>query len=74
MNNKGGEILRTNLKCFRVRNKLSQAKIAELLNVSRAYYGFIETGMQDGSPKFWRTLKSVFKLTDKQIKELKKAE
>lgn len=74
MKNKGGEILRTNLKCFRVRNKLSQAEIAKKLDVSRSYYGFIESGRQKGSVKFWGTLKSVFKLTDKQIKELKKAE
>ena len=74
MKNKGGEILRTNLKCFRVRNKLSQAEIAKKLDVSRSYYGFIERGRQKGSVKFWGTLKSVFNLTDKQIKELKKTE
>ena len=63
-----------NLKLFRIALDLSQAEIAEKLNVSRSYYGFIESSRQKGSVKFWRTLKSVFKLTDKQIKELKKAE
>lgn len=63
-----------NLKLFRIALDLSQAEIAEKLNISRSYYGFIESGRQKGSVKFWRALKSVFKLTDKQIKELKKAE
>ena len=63
-----------NLKLFRIALDLSQAEIAEKLDVSRSYYGFVESGRQKGSVKFWETLKSVFNLADKQIKELRKTE
>lgn len=66
--------MRKNLKLFRIALDLSQTEIAEKLDVSRSYYGFIESGRQKGSVKFWETLKDVFVLSDKNIEELKQIE
>ena len=63
-----------NLKLFRIALDLSQAEIAKKLDVSRSYYGFIESGRQKGSVKFWETMKDVFVLSDKNIEELKQIE
>lgn len=63
--------MRLNLKIFRVGQNLTQQKLANLLDVSRAYYGFVEAGKQQGSAQFWENLKCVYRLSDEQVNELK---
>ena len=71
MQTKGGEIMRKNLKIFRVENNLSQNGIANKLGYERAYFGHIERGFMDGSSKFWARLQKAFSLSDEKVEELK---
>lgn len=64
--------MRTQLKIFRILQRMSQGEMAEKLGYVRAYYGHVERGFQEGSAEFWARLQAAFKLTDEQIKELKK--
>ena len=63
--------MRKNLKRFRVANDLSQHGIARKLGYERAYFGHIERGFMDGSPKFWARLQKAFSLSDEKVEELK---
>ena len=71
MQTKGGEIMRKNLKIFRVANDLSQNGIAKKLGYERAYFGHIERGFMGGSSKFWARLQKAFSLSDEKVEELK---
>lgn len=62
--------MRTKLKIFRVKQKLTQQELAEKLGYERAYYGHIERGYQAGSAEFWQRLQTAFGLTDDEVKEL----
>ena len=64
--------MRTNLKLFRVRLKLTQAQIAEKIGVRRSTYAAIENGDRDGSMRFWNGLKTAFELSDSEYVELMK--
>ncbi len=64
--------MRTQLKVFRVLQKLSQSQMAAKLGYERAYYGHIERGLQKGSAEFWKRLQAAFGLADVVIEELKK--
>jgi transcriptional regulator with XRE-family HTH domain len=64
--------MRTQLKIFRIMQKLNQQQIAAKLGYERAYYGHVERGLQKGSDEFWARLQAAFGLTDVVIEELKK--
>ena len=64
--------MRTNLKVFRVRLKLTQEGMAIKLGVSRQLYAFVEAGKRNGSPKFWRSVQRVFNVPDDQMYKLMK--
>lgn len=66
--------MRTQLKVFRVLQKLSQSQIAAKLGYERAYYGHVERGLQKGSAAFWARLQESFGLADVVIEELKKVD
>ena len=68
---KGGEIMRKNLKLFRIANGLSQHGMAKKLGYERAYFGHIERGFMGGSAKFWTRLQKAFSLSDEKVEELK---
>ena len=63
--------MRTNLKVFRIMQKLTQHDMAARLGYERAYYGHVERGFQDGSAAFWERMQNAFELTDKKIQELR---
>lgn len=64
--------MRTQLKVFRVLQKLSQSQMSAKLGYERAYYGHVERGFQKGSAAFWARLQTAFGLTDAAVEELKK--
>ena len=64
--------MRTQLKIFRITQRMNQAEMAANIGYERAYFGHVERGFQDGSAEFWERLQAAFKLTDEQIEELKK--
>lgn len=66
--------MRTQLKVFRVLQKLSQSEMAARLGYERAYYGHIERGLQKGSREFWQRLQDAFGLADVVVEELKKVD
>lgn len=66
--------MRTQLKVFRVLQKLNQSQMAEKLGYERAYYGHVERGLQKGSGQFWERLQTAFGLTDVIVEELKKVD
>jgi len=63
--------MRTKLKVFRIKQKLSQHKMAARVGYERAYYGHIERGYQEGSATFWARLQKAFGLTDNEVQELR---
>ena len=63
---------RTNLKVFRTAHKLRQTDIAYDLGVSRATYGFVETGQRSGTHEFWQAIQDVFNVPDEQMYSLQK--
>lgn len=63
--------MRTNLKLFRIAHKMNQQQAAAQTGYKRAYYGHVERGYREGSAVFWQQLQDAFKLTDKEIEELK---
>lgn len=66
--------MRTNLKVFRVKNRLSQSGMARRIGCSRAMYGHIERGFRNGTVKFWDNLKNAFEVSEKTIERLKEDE
>lgn len=59
--------MRTNLKVFRIRHKLTQAKISDLLGVSRQVYSYIENGKRSGTAEFWSALQREFDVPDEKM-------
>lgn len=56
--------MRTNLKLFRVKKKMSQDEFADRIGCTRATYSSIESGKRDGRLAFWNDLQSAFKISD----------
>lgn len=63
--------MRTNLKIFRIKQKLTQHQMSAKLGYEHAYFGHVERGHQDGSADFWERLQKTFGLTDNELQELK---
>lgn len=62
--------IRTNLKVFRVKQGLSQEKMAQRIGVIRPTYSAIENAKRTGRHAFWDDLQTAFGLTDEEIQEL----
>lgn len=63
---------RTQLKLFRIGNKLTQAEFAARTGVSRVTYSFIERGERSGTSEFWATLQREFNVPDADMYPLQK--
>lgn len=61
---------RTNLKLFRVKQKLSQEAMAEKIGCKRATYSAIECGKRQGRHNFWAGLQAAFCISDSDMWEL----
>lgn len=59
--------MRTNLKLFRVKNKMSQSEIAEKIGCTRATYSAIENGKRAGRQVFWRDFQKAFSIPDNEL-------
>lgn len=66
--------MRTQLKVFRILQKLDQSEMAAKLGYERAYYGHVERGLRKGSEEFWARLQAAFGLADVIVEELKKVD
>lgn len=67
--------MRMNLKLFRIKHKLTQAKFAEKIGVSRANYRAVEKGKRNGDLEdFWHSLQKVFGVPDEEMFALTKIE
>lgn len=66
------ENARTNLKLFRVKNKLSQEEMAAKIGCIRATYSAIECGKRNGREVFWNDLQAAFNIPENELPELKK--
>lgn len=51
---------RTQLKLFRVANKMTQAEFAEKIGCNRGTYAAIEKGTRNGLSGFWLKLQAAF--------------
>lgn len=51
---------RTNLKLFRVAQKMTQAEFAEKIGCNRGTYAAIEKGTRNGLAGFWLKLQAAF--------------
>ena len=67
-----GEMMRTNLKVFRVKQNLTQDEIAEKIGYTRSSYSTIETGERNGRDAFWNALQQTFNIPDDEMWALKK--
>lgn len=56
---KRGVILRENLIRLRKKKKLTQAEIAQAIQLTVRQYGRLEAGTSDGSVKTWMALKEL---------------
>lgn len=63
--------MRTNLKLFRVKQKLSQEQIADKIGCIRATYSAIENAKRNGRQVFWDDLQKAFGLSFEAVEELK---
>lgn len=68
---RGVNKVRTKLKIFRIKQKLTQHQMSAKLGYEHAYYGHVERGYQVGSAAFWERLQNAFGLTDGELQELK---
>ena len=66
--------MRHNLKVFRVKNNLTQEKMAEKIGYTRATYSAIEKGKREGRRTFWNDLQATFNITDNEMWALMKNE
>lgn len=64
--------MRTNLKVFRIKNRLSQTEISEKIQCSRATYAAVESGARCGRQAFWNDLQKAFSIPDSEMWELQK--
>lgn len=65
---------RTNLKIFRVKNKMSQGEMAKKIGVSRACYSAIESGKRTGKRSFWISFQNAFNVPDSELWGLMKTD
>lgn len=63
---------RTELKLFRIRQKLTQEQIAEKLGYSRGHYARFENGDADMTLRFLQALQTAFKISFEEAKEVAK--
>lgn len=56
----GGGKVRVKLKTIRVNNNLTQQEVAEVLGISRAYYGMIENGKRNPTLKLANNIANFF--------------
>lgn len=59
--------MRTELRVFRVRQKMTQGQFAEKIGVGRALYGAIENGSRNGTLAFWEQFKTAFNIPESDI-------
>lgn len=71
---RGENIMRTNLKVFRIRQQLTQDEIADKIGCPRSTYSAIESGQRTGRPAFWQDLQKAFYIPDAEIWGLMKNE
>lgn len=63
--------MRLKLKLFRTAIQKSQDEFCLMINYSRPYYCNVESGKKKGAPKFWKSIKREFSLSDETIEEMK---
>lgn len=61
------ENARTNLKLFRVKNKLSQEEMAAKIGVTRGCYAAVEAGKRTGRQAFWISFQKAFDIPDAEL-------
>lgn len=66
--------MRTNLKVFRVKNRLSQQEISDKIGCQRVTYSAIENGKRNGRQTFWKDLQNAFSIPESEMWELMKDE
>lgn len=59
--------MRTELRVFRVRQKMTQAQFAEKIGVGRALYAAVENGSRNGTLAFWEKFKNAFDIPESEI-------
>lgn len=59
--------MRTELRVFRVRQKMTQVQFAKKIGVGRAMYAAVENGTRDGSLAFWEKFKNTFAIPSNEI-------
>ena len=59
--------MRTELRVFRVRQKMTQAQFAEKIGVGRALYASVENGSRNGTLYFWQRFKDAFDIPESDI-------
>lgn len=64
--------MRTNLKVFRIKQKMTQAEFAKAVGYTRSHYGRIENGDYDPRQEFWEKLKKRFNVSDTLLLQLMK--
>lgn len=65
---------RIGLRVFRVRRKLSQQEMADVLGVKRSTYAKVELGQRRGSDVLWAKLQSTFGVPDADMWKLMQKE
>lgn len=66
--------MRTELKVFRTRHKMTQYEFADKLGVNRANYSMIEQGKRNGTITFWNKLQATFDIPENDMWSLMKNE
>ena len=66
--------MRTNLKLFRVKQRLTQGEVAERIGCSLNQYSMIERGARNGTVVFWQKFQQAFNIEDSELWELTKVE
>lgn len=66
--------MRINLKIYRIKKQLTQEEFSEKMGYNRATYSSIETGVRNGRPEFWRTLKETYNVPESDMYGLMKNE
>lgn len=66
--------IRLNLKLFRIKNRLTQEEIANMVGITRTAYAFIENGDSDGRFDFWLTLQNKLNIPNEEMFSLMKIE
>lgn len=62
--------MRTNLKVFRIRKRLTHAEMARIIGCNRATYSAIESGSRDGRQHFWESFAQAFCIPHSEMWEL----